>query len=150
MFSSVFLSQTKNTPKFMRAIESFLDFSSSYYPKNYVSIFVPREIAVWVKNTNKLDSCTIRVSQYMKDRDFPYQLHLLYLSGCFIWKTKGFSYIINETFKGRFANMRSLRDMNRVVTFIFCFFFTAKGLMLADSWSLKSIIMLVFLDQDSR
>ena len=68
----------------------------------------------------------------MKDRDFLYQLLLLYFSDCFTWKTKGFSYIINETFKGKFCKHEKLAP-HELHGDIFYFFFTAKDLMLADS-----------------
>ena len=61
-FSYVFFSKPKNIPKFVGTVKSFIDFCGNYNLKNNISIFLFRQIAVWISDKNKLKNSAICVS----------------------------------------------------------------------------------------
>ena len=100
---------------------------------------------VWVGDKYKFQRCAFCVYQHMKYFRLLNSVLFVNFLYVFFWKTKCLGYFINKTFQRQFANISNLLDMKRVLTFISLHFFTAKDLIEADSWSLNSTSIFVFL-----
>ena len=130
----------KSFPVFVWAIKSIVNFRRCDHFKNYVPIFIFRNIVARVANKY----------QYLSARD-KYELSLSRIFGryfCtfFSGKQNVSSISYTKLIRVSFANMSIFPDKNLVVSFTWLLCLTAKYLTEADSWQLNSKIIFVLFE----